>query len=51
MRSTNGGVGAAMITEYQQALDDSMDIVIKLVDRSINLLFRNPGQDQCLQSG
>ena len=33
MRSTNGGVGAAMITEYQHALDDGMDIVIKLVDR------------------
>lgn len=30
MRSANGGVGAAVISGYQQALDDGMDIVVKL---------------------
>jgi glycosyltransferase involved in cell wall biosynthesis len=29
-RSANGGVGAAVITGYLQAMDDGMDIVIKL---------------------
>ena len=30
MRPTNGGVGAAVITGYRQALEDGMDIIIKL---------------------
>ena len=30
MRSTNGGVGAAVMSGYRRALEDGMDIVIKL---------------------